>query len=109
MRSVISTRLYLRRFDFSFEMGVPSLPVRRQILHRYLDHHGVREDTVEFLTQFDELSPAVEKADKILQATDRTSDREDQLALILRNSQSLLKQKTLEGGLNMIDRSFQLD
>ena len=103
-------KAYLRRFDFSFEMGVPSLPVRRQILHRYLDLHGVREDTVEFLTQFNELSPAqVEKAAKILQATVRTPDREDQLALILRNSQSLLKQKTLEGGLNMIDHSFHLD
>ena len=103
-------KAYLRRFDFSFEMGVPSLPVRRQILHRYLDSHGVREDTVEFLTQFDELSPAqVEKAAKILHAVEDTSAREDHLALILRNSQSLLKQKTLEGALNTIDSSFHLD
>jgi len=30
---------YLRRFDFSFEMGIPPIGVRRGILHKYLRGH----------------------------------------------------------------------
>lgn len=56
-RSTTSTKPICGVSAFPLRWAYPP-SVRRQILHRYLDSHGVREDTVEFLTQFDELSPA---------------------------------------------------
>lgn len=58
---------YLRRFDFSFEMDVPPVTVRRGILHAYLHGHAISEQCLNNPAQQESLSPAqVEKAAKVL-------------------------------------------
>ncbi len=104
-------KAYLRRFDFSFEMGIPSIAVRRGILHNYLDGYAISDEIINGLAQQDQLSPAqIEKAAKVLQLTDRDSeDREATLSLVIENSQSLLKQKKNDALLSFSECSYQLD
>ena len=102
---------YLRRFDFSFEMGVPPIGVRRGILHKYLRGHAISQETISYLAQQEALSPAqIEKAAKVLKGLGRKQqDKEATLLLVIENSRQLLDQDKNDGFLNFADCSYQLD
>ncbi len=104
-------KAYLRRFDFSFEMGIPPVAVRRGILHNYLHAHSISDETISHLAQQEELSPAqIEKAAKVLQLSGKKSkDREATLKHVIENSQSLLGQEKNDPQLNFPDCRYQLD
>jgi transitional endoplasmic reticulum ATPase len=102
---------YLRRFDFSFEMGVPPIGVRRGILHKYLRGHAISDEAINYLAQQEELSPAqIEKAAKVLKGLGRKQkDKQATLLLVIENSRQLLDQDKNEALLNFTDCSYQLD
>ena len=104
-------KAYLRRFDFSFEMGIPPVAVRRGILHHYLREHSISDETISNLSQQEQLSPAqVEKAAKILKLTDdKPENREATLSLVVDNSMALLQQDKIDPILNLAECSYQLD
>jgi transitional endoplasmic reticulum ATPase len=102
---------YLRRFDFSFEMGIPPIGVRRGILHKYLRGHAISDEAINYLAQQEELSPAqIEKASKVLKGLGRKQkDKEATLLLVIENSRQLLDQDKSDALLNFTDCSYQLD
>jgi SpoVK/Ycf46/Vps4 family AAA+-type ATPase len=102
---------YLRRFDFSFEMGIPPIGVRRGILHKYLRGHAISDETINYLAQQEALSPAqIEKAAKVLKGLGRKQrDKEATLLLVIENSRQLLDQDKNEALLKFSDCSYQLD
>jgi transitional endoplasmic reticulum ATPase len=102
---------YLRRFDFSFEMGIPPIGVRRGILHKYLRGHAISDEAINYLAQQEELSPAqIEKAAKVLKGLGRKQkDKEATLLLVIENSRQLLDQEKNDALLNFTDCSYQLD
>lgn len=102
---------YLRRFDFSFEMGVPPIGVRRGILRKYLRGHRISEEVISQLAQQDQLTPAqIEKAAKVLKLSGSTPDqRESTLLLVIENSQQLLEQPKNEAYLNLATCRYELD
>jgi transitional endoplasmic reticulum ATPase len=102
---------YLRRFDFSFEMGIPPIGVRRGILHKYLRGHAISDEAINYLAQQEELSPAqIEKAAKVLKGLGRKQkDKEATLLLVIENSRQLLEQDKNDALLNFADCSYQLD
>lgn len=104
-------KAYLRRFDFSFEMAIPPIAVRRGILHKYLHKHGISPETLSYLSQQEQLSPAqIEKAAKVLALSgDKSEGREATLLLVVENSMSLLAQEKVEPNLNFAECSYQLD
>ena len=102
---------YLRRFDFSFEMRIPPIAVRRSILNKYLRRHAISDDTMTFLSQQEELSPAqIEKAAKVLKfAGEKPKYREVTLLHVIENSRLLLDQKRNDAMLSFSDSSYALD
>ena len=104
-------KAYLRRFDFSFEMGIPPITVRRGILRKYLRGQAISDETITFLSQQEELSPAqIEKAAKVLKLTgDKPKDREATLLHVIENSQLLLEQGKREAQLGFAECSYALD
>jgi len=102
---------YLRRFDFSFEMGIPPLAVRRDILAKYLKGYRISRATVKYLAQQDELSPAqIEKAAKVLKHSGtKLTDREATLLQVIGNSMELLDQTKKEKRTSLADGGYQLD
>lgn len=102
---------YLRRFDFSFEMGVPPIGVRRGILHKYLRGHAISDEAINYLAQQEELSPAqIEKAAKVLKGLGRKQrNKEATLLLVIENSRQLLEQDKNDAMLNFTDCSYRLD
>ena len=99
-----------RRFDFSFEMGIPPTSVRRRILINHLDGHRISEGAISFLAQQEELSPAqIEKAAKVLKLTGGSQQqREDTLLFVVENSMSLLAQEQNNTALNLAECSYSL-
>ena len=104
-------RAYLRRFDFSFEMGIPPIAVRRGIVHNYLRGYAISDETLSYLAQQEQLSPAqVEKAAKVLQISGKKAqNREDTLLHVIENSRLLLGQVKSEAMLSFAQCSYQLD
>lgn len=104
-------KAYLRRFDFSFEMGIPPIAVRRGILNNYLQSHAISDETISYLAQQEQLSPAqIEKAAKILQLSGtKEKRREATLLQVIENSQLLLGQDKNATLLNFAECSYQLD
>lgn len=104
-------KAYLRRFDFSFEMAVPPLSVRRKILQGYLKHQPISDETLSYLSQQEELSPAqIEKASKVVNlACSRASEREETLRFVIDNSMTLLEQEKTDHVLNFTECSYRLD
>lgn len=115
-------KAYLRRFDFSFEMNVPPIAVRRGILETYLQQHQISAETMHYLAQQTQLSPAqIEKAAKVLKLTTvakvakpsvkseaNVSVNEATLLLVLENSMALLAQDKIAPSLNLAECSYQL-
>ena len=87
-------KAYLRRFDFSFEMGIPPIAVRRDILIKYLRGFSISTETISHLSHQEELSPAqIEKAAKVLKlSATKVADRESTLLQVIDNSMALLAQ-----------------
>ena len=104
-------KAYLRRFDFSFEMGIPPIAVRRDILAKYLRGYRISKETIKYLSLQDELSPAqIEKAAKVLKVSGKkVADREATLLQIIENSMALLAQPKHEKGGILADSGYQLD
>lgn len=104
-------KAFLRRFDFSFEMSIPPIAVRRGILHKYLRGHTISKETIANLAQQEQLSPAqIEKASKVLKLSDATPEtREATLLLVVENSMALLEQQRIDPILNLAECSYQLD
>jgi SpoVK/Ycf46/Vps4 family AAA+-type ATPase len=102
---------YLRRFDFSFEMGIPPIGVRRGILQKYLRGHAISDEAINYLAQQEALSPAqIEKAAKVLKGAGlNQQNKEATLLLVIENSRQLLAQQKNETSLNLADCSYQLD
>lgn len=102
---------YLRRFDFSFEMGIPPIAVRRGILRKYLREHTISNETIDYLAQHEELSPAqIEKGAKLLKLSGvKPKNRTETLLLVVENSMQLLQQDKIDSVLNLAECSYQLD
>lgn len=104
-------KAYLRRFDFSFEMGIPPIAVRRGILNNYLRAHAISDEAISYLAQQEELSPAqIEKAAKVLDLSGtKSKGLEATLLHVIENSQLLLGQDKNAAQLNLAECSYQLD
>lgn len=104
-------KAYLRRFDFSFEMGVPPIAVRRGILHNYLRGQAISDETIDALAQQEQLSPAqIEKAAKILKVSrTKVEHREATLLLVIENSRVLLDQEKPDVLPSFAECNYQLD
>lgn len=104
-------KAYRRRFDFSFVMGIPPIAVRRDILAKYLHGYRISKETIKYLSQQEELSPAqIEKAAKILKLSwKKVSDREASLLQVIENSMALLEQPKNEKQGSLADGCYQLD
>lgn len=102
---------YLRRFDFSFEMGVPPVTVRRGILQAYLHGHAISEQCLNDLAQQESLSPAqVEKAAKVLALVGKAAtDQEATLRLVIDNGMALLGQTPTDAYLSLSECHYALD
>lgn len=102
---------YLRRFDFSFEMGIPPIAVRRRILHKYLRKYSISKEAINTLSQQEQLTPAqIEKAAKVLKLSDKKSEiHEATLSLVIENSMSLLAQEKIDPILNLAECGYQID
>ena len=104
-------KAYLRRFDFSFEMGIPPVAVRRDILTKYLRSFSISAATIRQLSNQEELSPAqIEKAAKVLKlSATKVADREDTLLQVIDNSMALLAQAKNDLLGNLADGGYQLE
>lgn len=104
-------KAYRRRFDFSFSMGIPPIAVRRDILAKYLHGYRISKETIKYLSQQEELSPAqIEKAAKILKLSwKKVADREATLLQVIENSMELLEQPKNEKRGSLADGCYQLD
>lgn len=103
-------KAYLRRFDFSFEMDIPPLPVRRLILMQHLRRHRISEKLMSHLAQQESLSPAqIEKAAKVMRLCGGTREtREANLLRTINNSMALMDQKKVSVPAYLTDQSYQL-
>ena len=103
-------KAYLRRFDFSFEMGIPPVAVRRDILTKYLRGFSISGNTIKHLSHHEELSPAqIEKAAKVLKLSGTKGNyRESTLLQVIDNSMALLGQAKNDLLGNLADGGYQL-
>lgn len=119
-------KAYLRRFDFSMEIGVPPVSVRRGILQNYLQPYKISAATIEHLSQQELLTAAqIEKAAKVLLSATKAGVKvsgtvdtkhnthpatdEEKLMLIIDNSMALLSQDKIDASFNLAECSYQLD
>jgi len=102
---------YLRRFDFSFEMAIPPMAVRQQILTKYLRGHGIPKETLMYLSRQENLSPSqIEKAAKFLKLSGQSgAERETTLLHVIENSMALLDQEKTELPNHLADAGYQID
>lgn len=101
---------YLRRFDFSVEIGVPPIRVRKRIIKKHMQGTGVSKATISKYAQQDEISPAqVEKAAKVLRLIDDGSDLNSAFESVLDNSMALLQQTVTRTNLDIHGSSYRLD
>ncbi len=103
-------KAYLRRFDFSVEIGIPPLDVRKRILNKYLGPLHISDATVERYAQQAWLSPAqIERAALVLSISNTPLHlREHNLSLILGNSMKLLDQIETSAAKVQLDSQFEL-
>jgi len=103
-------KAYLRRFDFSIEIGIPPLDVRKRILNKYLGPLHISDATIERYAQQAWLSPAqIERAAHVLSTSNTPLHlREHNLNLILSNSMKLLNQSETTAAKVRIDSQFKL-
>lgn len=90
-------KAYLRRFDFSVEMGLPPKIVRDRMLKHYLQPYALSESTLSYMSQ-QQLTPAqMQKAAKVLAAFKETPGQLDtRLKQLINNSMQLLNQEPVK-------------
>lgn len=102
--------MHLRRFDFSVEIGVPPIRVRKRIIEKYMQGTGVSKAVISKYAQQDEISPAqVEKAAKVLRLIDDGSNLNSAFGSVLDNSMALLQQTVMHTNMDINDSSYRLD
>ncbi len=92
-------KAYLRRFDYSMELAIPPVQVRRRIAKRHLQKHRLPPTFLEHLAQQDELSAAqISKLAKVLHVvgSDDKSARHDIAEQVIERSMLLLAQKRVQ-------------
>lgn len=92
-------KAYLRRFDYSIELTIPPIQVRRRIVKRHLQKHRLPTTLLERLAQQDELSAAqINKLAKVLDVVDKDDKaaRHGIAEQVIERSMSLLAQKRIE-------------
>lgn len=104
-------KAYLRRFDFSFEMGIPPASVRAGILKKYLDPFNISSDVITHLSHQESLSPAqIEKGAKLLTVSGhRAQDQAGVLACVIGNSMALLQQEDSSHSIDWADCHYRLE
>lgn len=101
---------YLRRFDFSVEIGVPPIRVRKRIIEKYMEGSGISKAVISKYAQQEEISPAqVEKAAKVLSLIDDGKDLNAAFESVLDNSMALLQQTVKHTNMDINDSSYRLD
>lgn len=102
---------FLRRFAYSFEMGIPPASVREQIVDEHLKGLRISSKTRRYLVQQDQVSPAqIEKAARVMRLTTGSkSQREANLLRTLENSMALLGQEAVEQVRCLEDGAYSLD
>lgn len=101
---------YLRRFDFSVEICVPPIRVRKRIIKKHLRGTGLSKAVIDKYARQEELSPAqVEKAAKVLRLVDDSADRSAAFELVLDNSMALLDQTVVHSNMDINDASYRLE
>lgn len=104
-------KAYLRRFDFSFEMGIPPASVRQQIVDQHLKGQRISAKARRYLVQQDQITPAqIEKAARVMRLTSGSkSQREVHLLRTLENSMALLGQEAVAQPSFLEDGEYSLD
>lgn len=102
---------YLRRFDLSFEIGVPPLSVRKRIIKKHLNGLRLPSSTIDKCAQNEELSPAqFQKAAKVSRIiADRGGNGEETFEHVLENSMALLQQTTQSNTMDLSSAHYRLD
>lgn len=102
---------FLRRFAYSFEMGIPPASVREQIVDQHLKGQRISAKARRYLVQQDQISPAqIEKAARVMRLTTGSkSQREANLLRTLENSMALLGQEAVEQASFLEDGAYSLD
>jgi SpoVK/Ycf46/Vps4 family AAA+-type ATPase len=102
-------KAYLRRFDYSFEMNMPPIEVRRGLLRKYLGRHKIEDATISQLAQREQLSPAqIEKGAKVLRVTAVRKGKEKMLLHVIDNSMELLEQDIEASGLDFHECRYRI-
>lgn len=100
---------YLRRFDFSVEISVPPLQVRKSIIRKHLRGMRLPKAVIEKYAQQEELSPAqIEKAAKVLKVVNR-ADRNAAFEQVLDNSMALLQQAVVHSNTGVSEERYRLE
>lgn len=104
-------KAYLRRFDFSFEMGIPPARVRTGILKKYLDGFKISSDVITRLSHQESLSPAqIEKGAKLLTVSGHpVQDQEGVLEHVIYNSMALLQQQDSSHSIDWAGCHYRLE
>ena len=102
---------YLRRFDLSFEIGVPPLSVRKRIIKKHLNGLRLSASAIDKCAQHEELSPAqFQKAAKVSRMiADRGGDGEAAFERVLENSMALLQQTSQSNTMDLSGAHYRLD
>lgn len=101
---------YLRRFDFSVEIGVPPIRVRRRIIKKHLRGSGLSKTVIDKYAQQEEVSPAqFEKAAKVLGMVEGGACPNATFETVLDSSMALLQQTVMHANLDINDGSYRLE
>lgn len=102
---------YLRRFDLSFEIGVPPLYVRKRIIRKHLNGLRLASSIIDKCAQHEELSPAqFQKAAKVSRIiADRGGDGDATFECVLENSMALLQQTAQSNTMDLSGAYYRLD
>lgn len=102
---------YLRRFDMSFEIGVPPVQVRRRIIRKHLQGMRLPSLVLDKYAQHEALTPAqIEKAAKVSRMiAERGGDWNEAFQRVLDNSMMLLKQSPVPASFDLNEMHYRLD
>lgn len=102
---------FLRRFDMSFEIGVPPVKIRQKIIKKYLNGMRIAPAALEQYANHDELTPAqIEKAAKVARSVvEQGGDGNAAFQRVLGSSMALLQQTAVTPKLDLGDAHYRLD
>ena len=102
---------YLRRFDMSFEIGVPPVQVRRRIIRKHMQGMRLPSLVLNKYAQHEALTPSqIEKAAKVSRMIgERGGDWSEAFQLVLDSSMTLLKQPPVPAHFDLNEMHYRLD